>query len=100
MDWGEKIKEIAEKRGMSVRQLAAEMNVNYSYLNDVVRGKSPPSNIVKAKIIDRLAFEVTIESIMQLLPDEVAESVKKAKTRSEEKRIEKANKKIIKNGDQ
>lgn len=101
MDWIKLLEEIKNKRGWSIRQLAGDLGVSQAYLNDVMRGVRKPSPLQKAKILDRYGYNFTTELIIELLPDDAAQIVKKAIDDQIKKIAEKADKRMdkLENGD-
>lgn len=74
-DWGQKIKDLAEKREISIRAFAEELGVSSTYLHKVVNGEKPASPLLKAKILDREVFEWGIEELIEILPEEVSKFI-------------------------
>jgi transcriptional regulator with XRE-family HTH domain len=76
MDWIEKIKEVANNRGWTIKQLAGDLGVSQQFLNDVVNGKKPIPPMLKIKILDRLSYEITNELIIDILPEGAADALR------------------------
>jgi len=61
---GEKIRALRERRGLSLRQLAAALEIkSYSHLAEIESGKSKPSLELLVKIAD--LFAVTTDQLLR-----------------------------------
>jgi len=65
--FGEKLRRLRKKRGISLRQLAPMLNINsYSFISEIETGKKKPSLELVIKVAD--LFNVPLE---QLARDEL-----------------------------
>ncbi|NTV93911.1 MAG: helix-turn-helix transcriptional regulator [Thiobacillus sp.] len=93
MDWSNAIKELAEKRGWSIRQLAGDLGVSQQYLNDVAKGAKPASPMLRFKLLGRMGYDISFEYFMLLLPDDVATAVREWDAQGKKTLAKKADKK-------
>jgi transcriptional regulator with XRE-family HTH domain len=74
VDWAAEIVALAKERGMSLRELAADIDIGHAYLGKVVRGEKAASARLKIKIWGRQKYDLTREKMLELLlSDDVAE---------------------------
>ncbi len=76
MDWQKIIRELAQKRGMSLRQLAIEMEIGNVYLSEVARGAKPASPMLKLKLLTATGQPLGRDELISLLPDDVAAQIR------------------------
>ena len=77
MDWIDKLDELKARLGVSSdAALARVLEVTPQYLSDVRRGGKPPSPLLKFKVLDKLAYSWTEDTVLDLLPDELRIMVK------------------------
>lgn len=99
MDWITKIRELAEARKMSLRQLAADLGVSQQFLNDVVNSKRAPSLKLKLAVLSRIGYDAPRDALLELLlTDEQKEAVLEWEHERGVKRAEKLAQKAEKNG--
>jgi transcriptional regulator with XRE-family HTH domain len=60
---GEKIKELREKKDISVRELARQLKVSAAFLSDVELGRRHPSDEIMRRLADGL--DTTLEELQQ-----------------------------------
>ncbi|MBR2067728.1 MAG: helix-turn-helix domain-containing protein [Solobacterium sp.] len=59
MRFGERIKELRQRRQMSLRDLAGKLNISASYLSDIENGRNrAPSTSDKSNFINDISFEL------------------------------------------
>lgn len=76
--WVERIDQLKERVGHSSdMQLAADLLISRQFLSDIRSGKSPIPVGLKFKIADRLGYEMTRDALLELLPDQVANAIRK-----------------------
>ncbi len=62
--FGEKVRTLRKQRGLSLRQLASELELaTHSHLDRIERGESYPSAVLILKIAD--FFNVSIDQLMR-----------------------------------
>ncbi|CAJ0733953.1 helix-turn-helix domain-containing protein [Ralstonia mannitolilytica] len=96
MDWQQAIKDLAEKRGWSMRQLAGDLGVSATYLHDVLHGKRPASLALRIKLAGRLGWNKTSDLLAELLPDDAAKAWKEWDDKTTKQLGEAAEKKLSK----
>ena len=70
--FGKILKDLRKQKGLSIKKLGSQLDVNYSYLSKLENNKSCPSNDFIAKIADH--FEYDVEELMiraGKLPDDL-----------------------------
>jgi transcriptional regulator with XRE-family HTH domain len=82
MTIGEKIKKLREQKGLSLRQLAEEVGLTFSYLSQIEREGRNPSLKTLDKLcdfydIDKTYFLADEKNWYKILPPELQEFVKK-----------------------
>lgn len=97
MDWQKAINQLAEDRKISIRQLAADLGVSQQFLNDVARGSKPASPMLKLKVLDRLGYDLTRDTLLLIFPDDIAQAIREHDVARGQKR---STKKADKRGDQ
>mgnify|MGYP000913204805 CR=1 FL=1 len=74
VDWAAEITELAKERGMSLRELAADLDFGHAYLGKVVRVEKAASARLKIKIWGCKSYDLTREKMLELLlSDEIAD---------------------------
>ncbi len=90
MNWPEIIEKLLEERQLSLRGLAASLDLSHVYLSAVRKGTQPASPMLKFKLLDMLGYDMTRDVLLKLLPDEVANSIHKKDIERGQKRATKA----------
>ncbi len=75
MNWAEAIKELQDKKNLSLRQLSTEFGMGHVFLSEVARGSRPASPMLKLKILTALGRSLGRQELILLLPDDVANEV-------------------------
>lgn len=96
MDWQQVIRDLAEKRGWSMRQLAGDLGISPGYLNDVLNGRSPASLVLRIKLAGRMGWNKTSDLLAELLPDDAAKAWKEWDDKTTKQLGEAAEKKLSK----
>jgi transcriptional regulator with XRE-family HTH domain len=61
--FGEKLRALRERRGLTVRQLAAMLGITHSHIVGIERGKHKPSVEMVIKVAD--VFDVSIDRLLR-----------------------------------
>lgn len=75
MYWIEKLKDLGLRRGWSEHELANELGVRKSHLDEVLRGDAEPSLQLKMRAIDLIGYDKTRSSLLWLLPSDLARTL-------------------------
>ncbi len=79
VNWPEVIESILSSEGLSVRKLAAEIEISDVFLGYVRKGVQPASPMLKFKLLERQGSSFDLDDVLTILPDEVAEKVRRIK---------------------
>lgn len=67
INWPETVKDIADKRQMSIRQLASDLGCSQQFLSEVAAGKKPPGVGLRLKILGAIRFQGPRSQLLELL---------------------------------
>lgn len=76
--FGERVRDLRKAKNLSQRQLAAEVEVNFTYISKIENGKLDFSEFPSEKLIRKLAtaLDGDVDELL-LLADKVPESIRK-----------------------
>ena len=76
MNWLEMLDQMKESLGLrSDAAMARRLGVTPQYLSDVRRGAKQPSAMLKFRILDKMDFAWTDDTVLELLPEELRDLV-------------------------
>jgi transcriptional regulator with XRE-family HTH domain len=81
-DWPEKLIALCTSRGWTQKQLAGELGVTPAYLNEVIKGKKEASPWLKLRYYGIAGWDKTMEQVISLLPDDVAQVVRESEKKA------------------
>ncbi|MFA5317634.1 MAG: helix-turn-helix transcriptional regulator, partial [Dehalococcoidales bacterium] len=80
--FGARLRELRKQRGLTQRELAEQVGVNFSYLSKIEGGVVPPPS---QKVISRIAIalktnESELITLAGRIPPDIAQTLKRSKT--------------------
>lgn len=78
-DWPGKLSDLCRNRAWTQKQLARELGVTPAYINEIIKGKKEASPRLKLCFYGIAGWDKTMEQIISLLPDDVAQAVREAR---------------------
>lgn len=97
MNWVEKLNQLKEQRQYTDTELAAQLGISKTFLADLRAGRRPFPPGVRFSILDMLGFDMTRDTLLMLLPDELREKITAFEIARGKKRSQK---RMAKRGDQ